>query len=279
MDNGNKEFFKINKSKCKGEGACIAECPRRILIKGGADNCPVMIQSGEKLCIQCGHCIAVCPQGAVELSFMPRDSCKILEPDWMLSPAIAEQFMKGRRSIRNFTGNPVEKKVLEKVIDLARYAPSGINRQPVLWTIIHEPERVAELSRMVIEWTKDQVKANSPVAKSYRFEELIDNYEQGFDSICRSAPHIVFANALKEDPTAGGSCTIALTYFELAAASFNLGSCWAGYVTMAVNQSPSIQEFVGLQKRLGCFGAMLTGYPRYSYVRIPARKPARINWV
>ena len=72
------------------------------------------------------------------------------------------------------------------------------------------------------------------------------------------------------------SCTIALTYLELAALPFGLGTCWAGFVQMAV-MSPSIQEFLNLPEGHQSFGAMMIGYPEFEYHRIPLRK-MDITW-
>ncbi|MDD5729143.1 MAG: hypothetical protein PHV59_11325, partial [Victivallales bacterium] len=57
-----------------------------------------------------------------------------------------------------------------------------------------------------------------------------------------------------------------------------LGACWAGYVSMAINQYPPLKEYAGLRKRQSCYGAMMLGYPVYTYRRIPLRNKARINW-
>jgi len=71
-------------------------------------------------------------------------------------------------------------------------------------------------------------------------------------------------------------CTIALTYLELAALSFGLGTCWAGYAHMAT-ALPSIQEVLNLPEGRQCFGAMMVGYQKFDYHRIPLRK-MNVTW-
>ena len=51
----------INAAKCKGNGACIAVCPRGA-IKGGEGLFSVIIQSK---CDACNLCISKCPEGAI----------------------------------------------------------------------------------------------------------------------------------------------------------------------------------------------------------------------
>jgi len=80
-----------------------------------------------------------------------------------------EYFLKGRRSIRVFKKDIVEPSVIERVIDSARYAPSGINRQPVRWVILHDTAKVKELARETIEWMKQLISDESPMAESLGF--------------------------------------------------------------------------------------------------------------
>ncbi len=89
---------------------------------------------------------------------------------------------------------------------------------------------------------------------------------------------MVIAYGLKFDPLAPQACTIALTYFELAAAASCLGTCWAGYVQMAINTNPHIQKFLGLSSKTNCFGALLLGYQKYQYQRLPQRNKAHVMW-
>jgi nitroreductase len=109
-------------------------------------------------------------------------------------------------------------------------------------------------------------------------KRMIAAWENGNDWICRSAPHVVIVYAPKSDMIAAQDSTIALTYFEIAAASMHLGTCWAGYLVMAINMSSEVRKFVFLSSRMACFGAMMVGYPRFNYHRIPIRNKPHIIW-
>jgi nitroreductase len=239
---------------------------------------PKFIEGAENKCISCGHCVAVCPTAALSLPSMPAEACLPLDKDWRVSPKNLEHFLKGRRSIRLYKEDIVERSIIEKLIDTARYAPSGINRQPVCWAVVYDKEKVKQLSALVIEWMRSLIKKNSALAEAFRVENIIKMYEKGADPITRGAPHIIIAYALKYDMTASQSCTIALTYLELMAASFGLGACWAGYVSMAINMLEQVRESIGLSKKTSAFGAMMIGYPKYNYSRIPLRNNPHILW-
>ena len=77
---------------------------------------------------------------------------------------------------------------------------------------------------------------------------------------------------------AAQDCTVALTYFELAAAAAGLGTCWAGYAAIAINMSTMVRKYVYLSSRMSCYGAMMAGYPRFNYHRIPMRNKPHIIW-
>lgn len=51
-----------------------------------------------------------------------------------------------RQSCRNFDGRPVEKEVLQKVIEVARLTPSACNSQPWFFTVVTEPDKVKEIA-------------------------------------------------------------------------------------------------------------------------------------
>ena len=272
------KYFSVDKFRCTRCGSCIAVCPIRILKMDAETRRPVMTNRGDKICIKCGHCVTVCPHRAVSIQHMKPDMLHPLRHDWRIKPEKLEHFLKGRRSIRNFKSEPVDKKKLEKLIDAARYAPSGVNRQPVRWEVIYYKDRVRGLSEHVVSWMRRQMEDDSPLAKSLRMKRIVAAWDNNNDWVCRGAPHIIIAYAPKNDMAAAQACTIALTYLELAAASAGIGTCWAGYAAMAINMSSEVRKFVYLSSRMECFGAMLAGYPRFNYHRIPMRNKPHIIW-
>jgi nitroreductase len=59
-----------------------------------------------------------------------------------------------RRSVRSYTGDPVPREDLEKIVDAARLAPSGYNRQP--WEFIVVTDRgVIDQLKIAALWMED----------------------------------------------------------------------------------------------------------------------------
>jgi nitroreductase len=241
---------------------------------------PNPTQDAEELCINCGHCVAVCPHWAMSLRSMNAEQCPPVRKDWLLNPEQVEHFLRSRRSIRAYKEQPVEREVLSKIIDIARFAPSGQNIQPVRWLVIYDSKEVWRLAALVIDWMRDLLKKGAPLAKALHMDRVVDawGWESGVDRVCRGAPHVIVTHAPKEERTAPQACTIALAYLELAAPSFGLGACWAGYFNVAANVWPPMQEALDLPEGHASFGAMMVGHPKFRYQRLPLRNEARITW-
>lgn len=74
--------------------------------------------------------------------------------------------------------------------------------------------------------------------------------------------------------------TLALSYFELAATSVGLGTCWAGLLRGALLEHPPAREVLGLKDDPAVFYyPMMLGYPKFRYWRLPKRNPPKIKWV
>lgn len=269
--------IKVDAKTCKGDGKCVEVCPVKIL-RMNEKRLPEFIPGGEERCVNCGHCFAFCPPGSIELSTMrPKDALR-LDSAKLPTQEQVELFLKGRRSIRNYKDEPVTQEAIEKLLDLARYAPSGINRQPVNWLVIRDKEKVHELAALVANWMEGLIQAKSPLVEFLNLERITEAWKNGHDRICRGAPCVVFAYGLKDDPMVPQSCTISATYLELAAFGFGLGACWAGYVQMAVSASEQVRKFVGLSSRAMAGASMMLGHPQYRYSRIPARNAAKVKF-
>ena len=89
---------------------------------------------------------------------------------------------------------------------------------------------------------------------------------------------MIITHAPAEERTAPIAAATTLTYPELAAPTLNLGTCWAGYFTRAANDWPAMKDALGLPEGHACFGAMMLGYPKFKYQRIPLRNELELTW-
>jgi nitroreductase/NAD-dependent dihydropyrimidine dehydrogenase PreA subunit len=271
-------LFTVDPKKCKRDGLCVAECPGLLIEIIGEEGFPTPIADADTLCINCGHCVSICPQGALSLKTMTPKDCIPVRKERNLSPEQCEQLLRSRRSIRSYKDKPVPRDLLTRVIEIAGYAPTGGNLQPVRWLVIEDTKEVKRLTGLVADWQRIMLKEETDHLYKSRMERIIKAWDEGIDRICRSAPHLIVAHGLSTLPASQSSCTIALTYLELAALSLGLGTCWAGYFNTAANFYPPLLTALALPQDHLPYGAMMIGYPKYNYKRIPLRNKPKITW-
>jgi nitroreductase/NAD-dependent dihydropyrimidine dehydrogenase PreA subunit len=275
---GSMSPFNVDQDKCGRDGLCIAECPLRILERERPEDFPSLIEGDEDLCIACGHCVVVCPHGAARLDAMKPEDCPPVRKDLLPGVEQVEHFLKSRRSVRIYDDRPVSREVLAKLIDVARYAPSGHNAQPVHWIVIEEKQEADRLAGLVVDWMRHAIQEKPSLAQPMHFDRIVASWEVGEDRILRQAPHVIVAHAPRSLGLTQTPCLIALTYLELAAYAMGLGACWAGYFNAAATSYPPMIEALQLPKGHQSFGAMMVGYPKHEFVRIPLRKDPQVVW-
>jgi len=271
-------LFVIDPSKCNKDNICVSVCPLGIIEAREKNALPKPARDAEELCVSCGHCVVACPTGALSHRAMTPEQCTLIKKDLFLKPEQAEQFLRGRRSIRTYRTEPVDRDLLTRVVAMASTGPSGHNTQPVEWLIIHDSSEVKRLAGLVIDWMRYMVNEKPDFAKAILLQHIIEKWENGIDAVCRNAPHVVLAHAHKDNMMAQSACTIALAYLEFAAQANGLGACWAGYFDAAARYWPPLQKELGLPTGHTSYGAMMVGNPKYKYYRIPLRKEAGISW-
>lgn len=265
----------VDRDLCTKCNMCAAVCPMSLISPADEALLPDMPDAKEAFCIECGHCEASCPPGALTLrgsepgERYPAAGCSI-------EPECLGIYMKSRRSVRHYKPEPVSRETISKILDIARYAASGGNGQPVEWLVIHDKMEVKRIARLTVDWMRELAKSGHPMA-SYA-PMLIGAWESGTDVICRGAPHLIIPHIPRDNPIAPTDAIIALTHVDLAAPSFGVGTCWAGFVAGASASYQPLQDALALPKGRVAGYAMMLGYPQYTSYRIPRRKQQKVTW-
>jgi len=206
----------IDESKCKQDGICAAECPRRIITQENDASYPQIAEADEAYCMVCGHCVAVCPHGALSVAGVDIADCPDIEKNLVLSWDQAGQFLRSRRSIRLFKDKAMDRETLTRLIEAARYAPTASNAQNLQWTVIEGRDRLAQLSQETINWMERVIKdqPGSPAADYFR--PVVSRWATGYDGVLRTAQTLIIPSAPKESANGLVDLSIALSYLELA---------------------------------------------------------------
>lgn len=271
------ELFEVNQQTCNQDGICAAVCPVGIIAfeKGSV---PVPVSGAEEICIRCGHCVAVCPTGSLSHRDMAATACPPVQPEFRLNAEQGEHFLRSRRSIRNYSAKPVAQKDIARLIEIARYAPSGHNSQGVQWLVLGDRDELHRLSTLVIDWMRWMLAHMREMALSLHIDRTLERWEAGHDVILRGAPVVIVAYAAKDNRMAPSTCTLALSYLDLAATSQGLGCCWAGYFNAAASTYPPMVAALALPDGQQSFGALMVGHPQFRYHRLPTRETPNITW-
>jgi nitroreductase/NAD-dependent dihydropyrimidine dehydrogenase PreA subunit len=271
-------FISVDREKCNQDGICVNECPARIIGMDPKEGYPVPTSDFKDYCLKCGHCVSVCPTDALHLDWLGPEECPPINKERGVTPEQAEQFLCGRRSIRTFKDKKVPRDIIEKLLQVACSAPSAKNQQPWHWIVIQEPAEVRRIAGMVIDAMRMVIQADPQTALAMGFTRAVASWDQGYDRICRGAPHLIVAHADKNWVFGPEDTALALSLLDLYATSLGLGACWAGYVYKTVNAYPPLFEVLGLPADHLAFGAMMIGYPKFKYRRIPVRNRPRVAW-
>jgi nitroreductase/NAD-dependent dihydropyrimidine dehydrogenase PreA subunit len=268
-------IIKVDENLCINCGSCIRACPGGLIIK---KDFPVPIENSWNMCIDCGHCVAICPTGAMNQRTMRPDDCETLDihlvPQWDK----VKQYLASRRSIRTFIHKPIEKDKIEQLLDIARFAPNGANRQVIKWIVINDSARAHQISEMTIDWMKIVKEKNPVLYQEAKLELFVEPWELGQDRISRGAPCVIVACAPKDERTAPPAAMIAIHQIQLAAPALGLGTTFTGSINTAAQGYPPLVELLGIPEGYLPFGTFAIGYPAERYLRIPARKPVDVSW-
>jgi nitroreductase len=237
-----------------------------------------MVPGGEQACLTCGHCVAVCPHGAMSHAKVPFEDCSTIKKELVVDEAQAEQFLRSRRSIRTFRDKPVEKQKIQKLIEIARYAPTGSNTQLVEWLVLAGRDKVKKFAGLAADWARAVLEKDPQASKNPYIPGIVAAWDAGYDAVLRGAPAVIVASAPKKDHNGMVNLTLALSYLELAAPGMGLGTCWAGLLKGAIIGWPPLQKAVGLPEDHTHYYPMMLGYPKAKYFRLPQRKPPKITW-
>lgn len=146
------------------------------------------------------------------------------------------EVIKTRRTVRNYKTDPIPEDVLMRVLDAARIAQSGSNRQPWHYIVIRDKERM---------------KGIVPLCANQAF--------------IAEAPIVVVACGMNLKTNRGGymgdfgmlvDVTISFSQLTLAARVENLGTCWIGSFN-----NEGLKQYLGIPDDMQVVALTPLGYP------------------
>ncbi|MDR0843271.1 MAG: nitroreductase family protein [Acidobacteriota bacterium] len=267
----------IDEAKCKKDGFCGRECPAAI-IHFNENRVPTVLPAEEARCMACGHCVAACPYDALLNARIPAEGSPAIKPELVIDAAQAEQFLRSRRSVRRYHTQPVERENVRKLIEVARYAPTAGNGQPVEWIVISGKDKLRVIGGLAVDWVRELAKIPQAVAAAPYIAAMVASWDAGDDVVLRGAPTLVTAIAPKESMNGLVDLTLALSYMDVFAQTLGLGTCWAGIVAGALANSAELRAAIGIPEGYTHYYPLMLGYPAVQYYRTPERNAPKIRF-
>lgn len=248
----------IDADKCIACSKCIDDCPNSYLFLESDE-----VHTSQKGCMECGHCYAICPQGAITMTNYDSIDEEVvlmseIDPDTLLNA------MKSRRTIRQFKPEPVEEEKIEKILEAGRYSPTGANRQMVSYTILGSKQREAE--EICLSLFRKGKKFGSTFASYLKRIEIDDDF------FFKGAPLVIVVSS-KSTVDAG----LASSYMEIMAESLGLGVLYSGFFVACCKMSRKLKKLLELERGYDVVTCMVIGYPDVKYKRIAPRKDLKVK--
>jgi nitroreductase len=177
--------------------------------------------------------------------------------------------IQSRRSIRHFSQEAPDRAAIQRALDGAAYAPSGKNEHRNRWTVVYGRERVEAMYQLVLEWAETEEHA----------KHLVWLARKGIDPVTCGAPCLILGHNCLDTLNPQDDTVIATTIAEQLLVEAGLGTCWSGYFRTAAQESPAIQQALGLPEGHRVFSVLMVGVPAEQYPNIPYRPAAQAHWV
>ncbi|MBW2085466.1 MAG: nitroreductase family protein [Deltaproteobacteria bacterium] len=180
--------------------------------------------------------------------------------------------IKGRRSVRKFKPDPVPKEQLERILELAQWAPSAMNRQESFFVVV-QGQKKEELRQIFSDAFNDM----RPILEKVfaKRPKIIEGMKIFFEKY-GNAPVFIFAYAgkLPNGDWDTHSTAVAVQNLLLAAYVAGLGATWTDGV---MGKEKEINDALGIEdKKLVC--VVPVGEPDEE-PRVPPRREDRVEWI
>lgn len=139
-----------------------------------------------------------------------------------------------RRAVRKYKDRPVDKRIIEKILDAGRMAPSAMNTQSWKFYIVTNKETIASFSKAITKIAAKEFIKSGPkkiiknIISLFRFSHGI-HLPKTTDHVFYGAPAVIFIAAPKDNEWAALDIGMCAQNIMLAAKSMGLDTCPVGF--------------------------------------------------
>lgn len=181
------------------------------------------------------------------------------------------EVIAGRRAVRDYTAQAVDKITINRLIGAAVSAPSAVNQQPWAFTVVRDQDLLDRLSEAAKSYMLATM-MGSPHADHFRVRLSDPNFH-----IFYHAPVLVLISGVADLPWIIEDCALAAENMMLAAYASGLGSCWIGFAQGFLNTDDG-KRMLDLPTACIPVAPIIAGYPKSTPPPAP-RDPPRVRWI
>lgn len=165
---------------------------------------------------------------------------------------------EARRTVRQFKPDPVPAGYVEKILDVARWAPSGFHTQPWEFVVVDDPQVKARIVA-VLDRKAPPITKNDNPRPSFRDAPVFILALQDWRAKTGLPGHPTEVNPRVASIYCSGMSN-AFLLMHLAAAALGLSSQWYSAAAGAEAEK-GIREIIGFPEDLTIYDMMVLGYP------------------
>jgi len=284
----------VDRIACVRCGACVDVCTIARVFEARDDG---YYAAHPERCWGCGHCVAVCPEDAIDHEDFPLEGAPIIDRELLPSLDSLEAAFRARRSCRAFKDEPVPRELVRRLVSIGRWAPTAHNSQSVDWIAIDDRPRIAELAKATIDRLLHYTRlVENPALRplfslvagardarelrKYRnvAASLSERWREGEDRIFYRAPVVLVAHTPAENPFGSDDAVYAAYNVMLAAERLGLGTCQIGFVQAIAARDRMIKRLIAVPDPRKVQVVLALGYPKHEFRRMLPRRDPDLVW-
>lgn len=98
----------------------------------------------ESRCLQCQHCLAICPTGALSFNGRNPENSESVNYDDLLT------LIKSRRSVRQYKDEEIPEDTMNKLKEMLPYIPTGCNSHALHFSIVEKNQQWTNFAKKLM---------------------------------------------------------------------------------------------------------------------------------
>ncbi|MDD4616562.1 MAG: nitroreductase [Alphaproteobacteria bacterium] len=178
-----------------------------------------------------------------------------------------------RRSVRNYTDQPIDRETIRALIDAAIHAPTAMHEEPWSFVIIQDRDILDRLS----DAAKEVVRENAGAGHTPRDRDALEIVNSSDFHVFYNASALILICTKLQSPSSVADCWLAAENLMLAACAKGFGSCVIGFSIGALNL-PKWKAELGIPEGTTVVAPIIVGYPAGETPVVARKPPDILSW-